>query len=438
MSESNFFQKASTLISKLILQYQSQISSLTDKKEITGIQFKIKNYKKWLASLDHYVTNPTKITSESDIKALDFAKISPKLESRLLEIFSTGTLADLAMVDPYEGGGGLEKVGSEGKKKAESAGMQENIPKILEGEVRPSDERGGAIWDLRLVHGIGPANAVKLADADVRLDGLLSEWRDWVAKDPANGVLLASKMQRPVAYTAAQWSAMDEGRRHGALETDLNKRLKAETKMLCKIHRCSLVGLKYFHDMGHKIPRTEIERAEKILKRVAEHLNKDIVVMLCGSYRRGRDKSGDIDCFITHPAIKTKEDLERTDVNLLASFRDSLIKVGFIVDQLDMGQVKFMGFCKVPEKGKKESELIARRIDIRFVPSDSFGSAILYFTGSKTFNTEMRKHALKKGYSLSEFGLKKKDNDVLIPCATEEEVFKILNYPYKTPKERDI
>ena len=74
----------------------------------------------------------------------------------------------------------------------------------------------------------------------------------------------------------------------------------------------------------------------------------------------------------------------------------------------------------------------------------------------------MRSWALGKGFSLNEYGLKKlkdiknaKDathathathakgnreekEDILIPCKTEEEVFRILNYPYKTPEQRDI
>ena len=79
-----------------------------------------------------------------------------------------------------------------------------------------------------------------------------------------------------------------------------------------------------------------------------------------------------------------------------------------------------------------------RRIDIRFIPFDSYGTAVLYFTGSKTFNTQMRTHALGKCYSLNEYGLKRLSDNMLIPCKTEEEVFKILNYPFKKPEERDI
>jgi DNA polymerase/3'-5' exonuclease PolX len=167
-------------------------------------------------------------------------------------------------------------------------------------------------------------------------------------------------------------------------------------------------------------------------------MNKDLKVMLCGSYRRGRDKSGDIDCFISHPDIKTKDDLRNSPVNVLASYVELLTNVDFIIDHLDMGPQKFMGFCIVKQTGNKKQNNIARRLDIRFVPYESYGSAILYFTGSKNFNTTMRTHALGKGYSLSEFGLTHVSDGILIPCATEEEVFKILNYPYKTPQERDI
>jgi DNA polymerase/3'-5' exonuclease PolX len=58
----------------------------------------------------------------------------------------------------------------------------------------------------------------------------------------------------------------------------------------------------------------------------------------------------------------------------------------------------------------------------------------------------MRLFAQKKGYSLSDWGLtpvlKVKKDKVAefesVPCPTEEDVFKALKLPYKTPKERDI
>ncbi|NDB83487.1 MAG: hypothetical protein EB127_12285 [Alphaproteobacteria bacterium] len=88
-----------------------------------------------------------------------------------------------------------------------------------------------------------------------------------------------------------------------------------------------------------------------------------------------------------------------------------------------------MGFCMIKQQGKKTNT--ARRIDIRFIPYNSYGAAILYFTGSKNFNTQMRSWALGRGYSLNEYGLKNTKDNTLIACKTEEEVFKILEYPYK-------
>jgi DNA polymerase/3'-5' exonuclease PolX len=198
--------------------------------------------------------------------------------------------------------------------------------------------------------------------------------------------------------------------------------------------------------MSQKIPRQEVQCAERILKAAAKHMNPDLQINLCGSYRRGRPKSGDIDCLITHPGIATMAELDSYPVNILSKFVELLTNLDFLIDHLtDYGRSKYMGFCMIKQAANSTTKkaLTTRRIDIRFIPYNSYGAAILYFTGSKLFNTQMRTWALGKGYSLNEYGLKKlkdvKDNEeVLIPCKTEEEVFRILDYPYKTPEQRDI
>jgi DNA polymerase beta len=50
-----------------------------------------------------------------------------------------------------------------------------------------------------------------------------------------------------------------------------------------------------------------------------------------------------------------------------------------------------MGFCQL------DNNPLARRIDIRYVPYKSYYTALLYYTGSKNFNIEMRSIALKWG-----------------------------------------
>ena len=54
-----------------------------------------------------------------------------------------------------------------------------------------------------------------------------------------------------------------------------------------------------------------------------------------------------------------------------------------------------------------------RRIDIRFIPYDSYYSAILYFTGPKDFNKNMRLNAIAQNYTLNEYGLYDENNKLI-------------------------
>jgi DNA polymerase/3'-5' exonuclease PolX len=310
-------------------------------------------------------------------------------------------------------------------------------PKILSEESRPNDPRGAAIFDLRYIYGIGPKNAEKLVDSGITLERLLEDWSIWIKQDKNNAIVMPSKMALPSELSKRQYESLTPEKQHSLQMAKLNKRLDNETKYLAKLNSHQLLGVKYFHDMSQKIPRDEVQRAERILKAAAAHMNPDLQITLCGSFRRGRIKSGDIDCLITHPQITSMEKLDTHPVNILSKFVELLTNLDFLIDHLtDYGRSKYMGFCIVKQQGKKTN--IARRIDIRFIPYNSYGAAILYFTGSKNFNTQMRTWALGKGYSLNEYGLKKIKDNILTTCQTEEEVFEILAYPYKKPEERDI
>ena len=438
------FENAIFLINELIKirnKENDNCISLGKTKESTTLKYKLKNYKKWIENINILISNKTIINNKYDIINLNF---KDKLTLYLVELFETGDIKEITTeINTTEINTTKDKMQKKNSDIMISTEIDtskiESQPKILNGEVRPSDLRGGSIFDLRYVHGIGKVNATKLVDEGVTLEGLLSEWKEWTLKDPVNSILMPSKMPLPSDYSKTQWNSIDKYKKYSILESNLKKKLSIETKQLSKLHKSSLVGIKYFNDMSLKIPREEIQKAEDILKRIALSLNKDLLVMICGSYRRGKDKSGDVDCLITHPLINTKSDLDDNQFNLLENFVTLLINSNFIVDQLDMGIKKFMGFCNIMKfTNPKSTDSVARRIDIRLVPFESYGSSILYFTGSRKFNTDMRTYALKKGYSLSEFGLKNVNDGTIFPCSTEEEIFKILKYPYKKPEERDI
>ena len=79
----------------------------------------------------------------------------------------------------------------------------------------------------------------------------------------------------------------------------------------------------------------------------------------------------------------------------------------FLVHHLANGKSKYMGVCRLPPKHGVTKRL-HRRIDLRLVPFNSYACAMLYFTGSDTFNVKMREKAIKMGYTLNEYSLRKK------------------------------
>ena len=185
------------------------------------------------------------------------------------------------------------------------------------------------------------------------------------------------------------------------------------------------IGLKYYNDFLMRIPRKEIQMMEKILRRTLRYMNPKCILTICGSYRRGCKDSGDIDIIITHPNISENIQKEK----FLSTFVKALKAINFIIDDLTkLGEKKYMGVCKT---GK-----ISRRIDIRCFNYPEYYAAMLYFTGSKNFNLQMRNIAILKGYSLNEYGLKK--NGKIIMIKSEKECFDLLDMEYSDPEERNI
>lgn len=76
--------------------------------------------------------------------------------------------------------------------------------------------------------------------------------------------------------------------------------------------------------------------------------------------------------------------------------------------------------------------------DLRIVPESQFGFALCYFTGSKEHNIKIRQRSLKRGWSLSEYGLEPvKGKGKRFEAKTEEAVYKALGLPYIEPELRE-
>jgi DNA polymerase (family 10) len=133
-------------------------------------------------------------------------------------------------------------------------------------------------------------------------------------------------------------------------------------------------------------------------------------VVAAGSYRRRRDTVGDLDILVT-------------------ARRDAAVS-----DRL----VEYENTAKVLAHGPSRTTVVLRsglQVDLRVVGGESYGAALMYFTGSKAHNIAVRNLANEHGWKLNEYGLF--EGERRIAGATEEEVYKKLGLAFIPPELRE-
>lgn len=103
-------------------------------------------------------------------------------------------------------------------------------------------------------------------------------------------------------------------------------------------------------------------------------------------------------------------------------------------------------FCTLPQvesisgRGPTKSSVILLngvQVDLRVLPLARWGTLLSYFTGSKDHNVRLRELALKRGLSLNEHAFTPIDGSDEILCATEEDVYRVLDLPFILPTLRE-
>lgn len=133
-------------------------------------------------------------------------------------------------------------------------------------------------------------------------------------------------------------------------------------------------------------------------------------VIAAGSYRRGLETIGDLDILVTAPAGRT--------------VMDRFVAYQEVRDVLAHGATK--------SSVRLQSGL---QVDLRVVPQESYGAALLYFTGSKAHNVVLRQLAQQRGLKLNEYGVFRGDKPVA--GETEESVYASLGLPWIPPELRE-
>lgn len=195
------------------------------------------------------------------------------------------------------------------------------------------------------------------------------------------------------------------------------KDLRKNPKLLTSSSR---TALKYYEDLQKRIPRMNITVIYVIMTYLLDEKfgQNNYLITVAGSYRRGAPDSGDIDCLISSDIFKLAD--------VVKLFREKKV----IIDTLEMSLEKFLGIGQCPSGGPKF------RLDLEFIPENEYGSALLYFTGSREFNMSIRADAKKQGLLLNEHGLFDGKNKKVLFSPTEQDIFTRLGRKYVLPERR--
>lgn len=156
--------------------------------------------------------------------------------------------------------------------------------------------------------------------------------------------------------------------------------------------------------------RFKLSVAEAEAEALVAYLRDGGRVVVAGSYRRRRDTVGDLDVLVTTtngPAVG---------------------------DRL----VRYENVAETVSHGPTRTTVVLRsglQVDVRAVPEESYGAALLYFTGSKAHNIALRAIATRRRWKLNEYGLF--SDRRRIAGATEEEVYQKLGLTYVPPEMRE-
>lgn len=173
-----------------------------------------------------------------------------------------------------------------------------------------------------------------------------------------------------------------------------------------------LRGLQQLSDSGGRVlVNVALDVAEALLTELSA-LKQVRRAAYAGSLRRMRETIGDVDL-------------------LVASERAEPIMEAF---------VGLPSVSRVIAHGDTKSSILtdnALQVDLRVVPKEVWGAAMIYFTGSKAHNVRIRERAVRAGLKLNEYGLFDAKTGDLLAAETEQQVYERLGLPYIEPTLRE-
>jgi DNA polymerase (family X) len=320
----------------------------------------------------------------------------------------------------------------EGSPNAFRVRAYQNAQRAVEG--LPEDLSGMSAAELAKVKGIGKSIAGRIREyLDEGTIGKLEELRDKhpkgklaLMKIPGLGPKSVQLLDDELSVTDLEGlaAALEDGRvaglpGMGAKTVENIERAISQLGLTSKDQRVPIV--------------TALPVAERILAVLREVPGVQDAAY-AGSLRRFREDIGDIDV-------------------LVASDDGAPVHAAFLaMDEVD----------RTIGSGETKTSVVTRdgvQVDLRVVPPDSFGAALVYFTGSKAHNIRLRQRAIARGLLLNEYGLARKpvgDDDEaalddgadapsapasadleMVASVTEHDIYAALDLPFIAPEMRE-
>ncbi|KAL1723700.1 hypothetical protein EV715DRAFT_190444 [Schizophyllum commune] len=203
------------------------------------------------------------------------------------------------------------------------------------------------------------------------------------------------------------------------------------------------VALELREDLARRIPRSEVEAIRVAVVEVLDEVRPGCVTVVVGGYRRGKSLSGDVDIVIGHPKLSPTGKKVKGLSNLLV---ERLYERGLVT------HLTYLSGFHAPEASRSahwdalEKALtvfalpggVRRRVDLIFAAPEAYWTAVVGWTGSKTFERDIRRWAAdQKGLKFDSTGLTRRSNGEILCPKSEEDVFRMLGLDWIPPTLRN-
>jgi DNA polymerase (family 10) len=274
----------------------------------------------------------------------------------------------------------------------------------------PGELTGLSREELTRIKGVGNAIADKIIELDHT--GTVRKLEELRAKYPPGFVELTripGLGPKTLKLLRDRLGVVDVETLKAALDAERIRELpgmgeKTEEKIRKAIDRLGL------HGKDRRTPLAEVFGFAHGLADRLRNVPGVVDAVPCGSLRRFVESIGDVDIVVatTDPAAVMAAVRELPQASEVIGSGDT--KTSFLTHE-------------------------GLQVDVRAVRPEQFGSALLYFTGSKVHNIALRQRAIDRGWLLSEYGLF--EGDRVLASVTEESIYAALDMEFIPPPLRE-